>query len=142
MPCGLGDPEPLRQAFAALMEGMGERVARYGPRQPYTIEKKGLLGRAKAVEIPVGAEAVWYADEHGSGQFSVNLFHPDGWPGAAGRPIPVGASPSVSDATYYSFDLDLSSSPARAAADVAGVCVAVFGTAMGSDWQVTVDDLA
>lgn len=137
----LGDPEPLRQALLVAIDRVSDVVVRLEPREPYREEGKGLLGRKKTIEHLVGPEVIYFADEDGSGIFSMNMFHPPGWPTAQGTPVPAGSHLTIQDATYYSFDLDPTSSPAKAAADIMGLTAFVFAEQLGTRWKISVNEL-
>jgi hypothetical protein len=138
----LGDPEPLRQALLVAMERVSDVVVRLEPQQPHMEEGKGLLGHKKTIERMVGPEIIYFADEHGAGVFSLNMFHPPGWPAALGTPVPAGSHLTIQDATYYSFDLDPASSPAKAAADIMGLTAFVFAEQLGTSWKISVNELS
>lgn len=142
IPCTLGDSDPLRRALLRLRDVSGELVAWCEPVQPYSVERRTILGRTKFDRVYVGAEVVFFGDETGAGQYCVNIHHPGDWPAlASGQPQPEGSTITGSDSFFYSMDLSLTSSPAQAAAEIMSVLVYLFGPSFPPEWQVRVDEL-
>lgn len=140
VPFALDDPEPLRQALALVQGVNADVLCHLEPVQQPLVERKGLLGRSKAVPADFAVAILHWSDEAGAGEFELNFVLPPGPPFEQRVGLPAGVARSAKDGTSASMTLAAHHSPASAASTVLGLLATAYAGVVTGPWQVQVVD--